>query len=296
MEIESNHLIVFDACSIINLLYIDYEHQEIFRLLDKYFDFYIPQKVQQEIRINAFKKIREIKVKTNKDERLKEDLDDYLNQKIGRFWSNVIQDVQIEKDLGQNIYDDLSDIIGSKEDKGEWYCVAHSLYLSRICQSRLAFFTDDFPAKEKYSIIFKNQRVGLIEDTSDLLILLYWNCPEINEKKVRALLRDLYVQYDSELKSLLNEIRAFRERNFEKINPKLRNCISGFQHNLENIELDNLNTNKDEIIANSRNYKKVLENIFDNHAKVFELNSDKNLLTKIGNIFTFLDHNNIFKF
>lgn len=274
---------------------IDYEHQEIIKNLNKYFDFFLPEKVQNEIRTNAKNKVSSIEVKTKKDKEYKENYNKYIDVLIGRLWQNVSQDQQIEKDLGKNIYKELSKIIGFRKNDGEWYCVAHSLYLSRMCQTRLSLITDDYPAIKKYEGIFESQKIGLIEDSSDFLILLFWNCPEIDKRKVSRYLKDLYSEYKREVDKLLDKIRDFRYYKLTAKDTQLRIKISEFEQALNNLKLDDLNQKKNEILNASGKFKKPLKDLFERFGIVFELDRSHNLLNKIQSTLSYLEGNEIFK-
>lgn len=295
MELKSKNLLVLDACSIINLLYIDFDHEIIFKNLNDYFEFYISEKVINEIRNNALVRADFLRSKKSITTREYQDLTEYINITLGELYSNVFTDRTLKDLYSESVYDDIHDIIGGRENKGEWYSIALSLFISRYKMSRLAFITDDLPAKDQYYSVIRNQNIGLIEDTSDFFTLMYWLCPNIDQQKFHQILQDLYAQYASGARSLGKEIKNFRSHKVKPSNRKLDSKLSNLQYKLERLEIENIHDLRDKILLNAGKHVTPLKIIFNKNNKVFEATTNKSLLNNIRTKIDYSYKKSIFK-
>ena len=222
------HSIILDACTIINLLRIDGEDEFIFKLL-KLLDLNIASLVFEEVNSN---------VKKNP---LSEEQKRYIDQRIPQFIPFSRKTDNIINDISQDFFEQVRKFTKhTKKDNGELISSVLSLCVSRENNSKVYFYTDDFPAKEQFAPFFAFQQIGVIGDSIDLLLFLYWSNSDFKEKSLRKYLQDLKSEYNTPLKQLVNIIQkkkdsfSVRDKKDPNLNENINKIISGyFDSNLE---------------------------------------------------------------
>lgn len=173
--------IVIDACTLINLLRIDEDDNFLYKHL-KSLDVHISETVYNEIKKNVFKNpISETDAKR---------INILLPLLPGVF--NFHQDEEIKRDVGSDFFEQIQSYAGhAKKINGELFSSILALVLSRSEESKVCFYTDDYPAKKEFNQLFAIQQIGLIEDSIDLLLMLHWSKSNFSKKKLETLLSDL---------------------------------------------------------------------------------------------------------
>lgn len=200
-----NTPIVIDACSLINLLRIDEDDNFLYKHL-KSLDVHISETVYNEIKSNIFKNA----ISETDAKRIKILLP--LFPTVFKFH----QDEDIKKDVGIQYFEQIFSYTGhSKKYNGELISSVLALVLSRYEESIVCFLTDDFPAKNEFSQFFSIQKIGLIEDSIDLLLMLHWSKSNFSRKKLESILSDLRAEYNRTQNTFVKEIVALKT-NFKK--------------------------------------------------------------------------------
>lgn len=222
-----NTPIVIDACTLINLLRIDEDDNFLYKHL-KSLEVHIAETVYNEIRKNVFRNaISEIDEKR---------IDTLLPLLPSEF--KLHQDEVIKKDVGKEYFEQISSFTGhTKKFNGELISSVLALVLSRCEESKVCFLTDDFPAKEEFSPFFTIQQIGLIEDSIDLLLMLYWSKSDFTKRKLENVLFDIKAEYNRTQSAFVGEIVKLKS-NFKQgtaIRKIIENIADSF-YNKRNID------------------------------------------------------------
>lgn len=288
-----NHIVcILDACSIINLIHIDEEDYLVKRLINNV-EFYLCQEVFKEVNKNVYDKInnlpKERRVKINELNNKREEISKVLNV----FRRNQKHDDQIRHELGNGFFDEVQDLTNYPKNNGEFYSTALALYLSRFkliknsqsdfVNTKVFFHTDDYPAKNDFSSFYLHQQIGYIEDTADLLLLLYRLDDSFNKIQLDRFLSNLFSEYAPEVSSLekrLRELKTELSINLRKDRNFVYN-LSQLINKLDEHNFNGINENADFFFSQRRKYSKVCQ-LIDEYESVFELATDSmNLLKKI---------------
>lgn len=271
----SNITCVLDACSIINLIHIDEDETLLKRL--KHLNILICQCVFKEVNSNVYKRLyldQTIStIEINEQRKI-------IDQKINLFRHYQILDDNITKDLGKDIFSQVKEMSNYKKDNGEFFSSVLCLYKSRFEPTKLFFHTDDFPAKEEFSSFYKSQQIGCIEDTADLLLLLYRLDDDFKENELDELLSKLQSQYTSQVSELAKKLQSY------KIPPKLlrdldyRKNISILIRELNNYKLDSIQEIKKFFFSRVKRYKGVCS-LLESFDLISDLGGTDNLVSKI---------------
>jgi len=193
------HPVILDACTIINLLRIDEEDEFLFKSI-KSLDLHIANIVYQEVNQNINKN-------SLSDEQKK-----YIEQMLPLFLPHALQDSDIIKNISQKHFDDLCLFSNhKKKPNGELYSSALSLYISRDKNSKVYFYTDDFPAKKQFSPYFSYQQIGVIGDSIDLLLYLHWAKSDFDKNRLKKYLQNLKYGYNASLRQLKEKIQTKKD-------------------------------------------------------------------------------------
>lgn len=271
----SNITCVLDACSIINLIHIDEDDILIKRL--KYLNIIICERVFKEVKSNAYKRL------TIDQTISKEDKKNYIkiiDQKINIFRKYQVFDNVIINDLGNDFIDQVKELSKYSKNNGELYSSALSLYKSRLESTKLFFHTDDFPAKDEFSSFFATQQIGHIEDTSDLLLLLYSLDDNFKNKELEELLSKLQFQYTSQISILTKKLREYQVPRGLLKDFAFRKNLSYLIDGLSNYNFDRVYKIKDFFINNRRKYK-VISDLLKDFDLISDLGVSDNLVNKI---------------
>jgi hypothetical protein len=278
---------VLDACAIINLIYIDLEHGNDFliRKLEDYYCLYICEKVLKETKKNAYSRSGK-RVDDRKE----------IGRKIAYFRRFIKPDEIILKDCGKEFFDTVEGLANYKKKNGEFYSTALSLYLSRYSFSSVTFYTDDKPAEEHFTSFFRNQQIGKIEDSIDLLILLYWLNQDFREKELENLLTELYSQYAVSVKGLLSYIRKYKNSRKPWEIKGIKRFLDELEAKLDTLYFYGIKEIRRYIIKHSKQHP-ILCGKLEEYREVFELDSEKNkdILTKIRQARENVRKNRIYK-
>jgi hypothetical protein len=279
----NNITCILDACSVINLIHIDEDDFILKRL--KHLNIFICEKVFKEIGGNVYSKIEKLK-KSQEREGDIESKKKQIDITLSFFRSLQVSNEKILADFGDNFFDIISENSSYTKPNGEFYSTALAIYLASTIPTKLFFHTDDCPAKEALGNFFSLQQIGLIEDTSDLLVLLYRLDESFDINQLDKLLSALFSEYAAEVSALekrLLEVKSAlplnlrKDRNFtialDKMLLKLKTHDFTELSNLKSYFFENKTRNK--IICD-------ILNLYDN---VFYLESNSSdLLKKISNL------------
>ena len=216
--------IVLDTCTILNLLRID-EDEFLYKKLIK-LEINICQSVFDEAN-------RNVRTKTFSENQRK-----YISSHTPQLVPFIIRcDEQFEKEYKACI----QEFCAYKKENGEFYSMLISLYLCRQKHCRLYFYTDDYPAKCVFDSFFNYQQIGVIGDTIDLLVFLYWSNPDFDQRKLEKYLQNLLSEFATPFKEFHNQFMEKKER---WITRNIKNKI--LKENLDKIErgLEGLNFEK----------------------------------------------------
>lgn len=284
MERVENIHCVLDACTAINLIHIDQDEFLLKRLAKLQTN--ITDKVQTEIRKNIFKKYEDHKFKSASEKRKKIN---ELDKKVSFFLQFKISDETIKKDIGdENFFEDVKTITKYKKENGEFFSAALCLFLSRLKHLKVFFHTDDFPATNEFSNFFRFHQIGRIEDSVDLLILLYVHSDSTNftKNKLTSLLTELFQEYATQVKKFEKELEKFIGEIPAKKIPKMYNLkfnLDGLLKNVRELNFNGINAIRLEL---EREKLEELNGIFNKYETVFELENGEssNILMKIKSI------------
>ncbi|MDO4524290.1 MAG: hypothetical protein Q4B61_03040 [Bacteroidales bacterium] len=214
--------VVIDACTIINLLRIDDEDNFLYKHLTS-LDIHMASTVYEEIKKNIFRNAIDGTVEKR------------INVLLPSLPSKIIlhKDTEITNDIGDEYYKKICSFLGhTKKFNGELISSVLALTLSRTEESKVCFFTDDFPAKEEFKQFFAIQQIGFIEDSIDLLLMLYWLKENFTKPKLMTVLSDLKAEYNRIQKSFVENIGKTKS-NFNR-NPKIRSIINEIENSFYN--------------------------------------------------------------
>ena len=210
-----NNVVVRDACTIINLARID-EDEFIEEKVKKLCPYAI-EKVMDEVR-NRYVPSG----KTSKQE-----------IHIVPYWGGIClfanNDVLEQLEFAQSFLD-------YQKLNGELYSAALSLYLSRVENEKVLFYTDDNPACKTFKSFFDFQQIGYIGDSVDLLLFLYWLSPadkfsqEELKKYLTSLRGEYIVKFREVIKAIDNYASALKS---SKKNEKKKFELKGLSYRLQ---------------------------------------------------------------
>jgi len=187
--------VVLDTCTIINLLRIDEDDEFLFKNL-KNLNLNISDCVYNEVQKNVNKKP------------LTKEQKDYITQRLPSFAAHIISP---DKKFKDDYLAELKKFCNYTKENGELHSTLLSLHICRKEGSRLFFYTDDFPAKRQFAPYFSYQQIGIIGDSVDLLLFLYWSVLDFKEKRLNKYLQNLYSEYATPLKDFSNKITTNKD-------------------------------------------------------------------------------------
>lgn len=193
---------VIDACTLINLLRVDEDDNFLYKHLLS-LDMHISETVYNEIKKNVFKNaISEVDAKRIR----------ILLPSIPENFK-LHQDEEIKNDVGFTFFEEIRTYVGHvKKNNGEFISCVLALILSRCNESKVCFLTDDYPAKKEFTRFFKIQQIGLIEDSIDLLLMLYWLKSDFSRNKLETILFDLKTEYHRTHKAFVSQIISIKTK------------------------------------------------------------------------------------
>ena len=210
--------IVIDACTLINLLRIDEDDNYLYKHLMS-LDIHISETVYNEFKANLFKNA----IDDTDKERLKDII--FLPS------FDHHKDEDIKRNLGNKWVEKIVSYVGhTKQQNGELLSSLLALGLSREKGERICFITDDYPAKDEFNKFFSIQQIGSIEDSVDLLLMLYWTEEDFSMQMLKRNLYDLRAEYYKVIDNFVKKIDALRSQYGQKplIRKKLDSIVNAF--------------------------------------------------------------------
>jgi hypothetical protein len=264
---ELKPVCVLDACTIINLACIDIESQNgfIIKKLVEYYCLNVTEKVMEE-------SIKNGNLRAGKMSSLNDDSKKEIRKKIAYFWQFIKSNQSILKDLGKNFFTEVGNLTGYNKENGEFYSTALSLNLSRIHRMPVTFYTDDKPAERYFTSFFREQQVGKIEDSIDLLVFLYWLNPEFKKKDLDNILSELYSQYAAPVNELLSEVRKYKNSRRYTDLKKIRNLLDQLEPKLDGLNFGGIRELKKSILKHKKTHPELC-NIIERYDEVFKLDA-----------------------
>jgi len=194
---KMNNITILDACTIINILHIDDEDDFLFKQM-KQLDIFLPPVILEEVDKNRRKK--------QVDESKEHQIDRNFPQLYA--YNENIDDY--EKDGTLELIKEFTE--HTKKENGELLATALALKLSREWNTKVFFYTDDFPAHKEFADYFGFQQIGQIQDSVDLLIFLYrLNKAEVFPKqKLQQYLSMLSAEYNLLSKKIVDAAEEYK--------------------------------------------------------------------------------------
>jgi len=294
--------IVLDACSIINLIYIEigYGSDVLFnRLKSDAFCIYFCDKVIDEVSKNAKIELNRQRKWGRKSTSFRKNVFDEdereIEEKIATFRKFTFRTEQIIADQGKEYYNHVKALSRYKKDNGEFYSAALSLYLSRKNKTQLTFYTDDLPAHGDFCNFFNGQQIGKIEDTVDLLVFIYWYFDDFDKRQLETCLSELRSQYTTDIKRLSHYIKGYKEKQSNKSLKSIRKPLDALERKLNQFELEGINDIRKELYKHKNKHKSICD-IIDEFDKIFRIESKgNNMIEKIKKTLKNLNENRIYK-
>jgi len=265
---NKKQIIVLDAHTIIYLINsgIIYDEDFVFSLLKKNnFKIVLSEKVMEEARRNAKYLINREKTQEQKNGNFRKDKfiekESLIDKKIEAYRSFVMLDSMIKQELGNDFFKKVTKLSDYKKNNGEFYSAALSLYLSRLQARQLTFYTDDAPAQKALSVFFRDQQIGKIEDSVDLLVLLFWIDPVFNENKMINYLTELRSQLRVEIRLLEKSVNHYKNRYPRRKHSQLFKLLSEMERRLSDYDLKRIEELMREIFKLRKKYRELCENL-----------------------------------
>ena len=218
---------ILDACTIINILRIDDEDDFLFKQI-------------QQLEIRLPKIILEEANKNRRKRRDDESKEHQIDQNISLLYACYENLDEYKKDGTIKSIIEFSQ--HTKKENGELCATALALKLSREWNTRVYFYTDDFPAKKEFADYFGYQQIGHIQDSVDLLVFLYrLNEPYVFPKqRLQQYLSLLSAEYIVSFKKMVDAAKEYKQKHTSPHEKKrdrelyfaIENVISGF-YNVE---------------------------------------------------------------
>jgi len=288
MEIKNvSQIVLLDACTLINILYID-EDELLGKLLKKV-NFFIAEKVYEETKGNLFARLT---FKQKKDDNFKEN----LRSRLYHLYPNVIKNSHILKLADQNFINDSHKVFNYNKLNGEFFSSSYSLLLSRLYNTKVIFITDDYPAHQHFSKYYKFQKIGYIEDIVDLLIFLSTMSNLFTTIILNNFFTSILSSYNSQIVGFRKELEKFRNELTvqQKKDHFLSKNLTSLLKKLSNFELDEIKKYRNKF--NTRKYP-TLTRIIRNNDSVLDINSEsrKAMIDKVNNTIKSLKAQKIYK-
>lgn len=288
MEIKNgSQIVLLDACTLINILYID-EDEFLGKLLKKV-NFFIAEKVFEETKKNllsrlTFKQKNDVKIKNN------------LSSRLLHLSSNVIKNKHILELIDPNFINDSLNVFNYRKQNGEYFSSCYALLISRLYNTKVIFVTDDYPARKHFTKYYEFQQIGYVEDVVDLLVFLSTMSNSFTTIMLNNYFTSILSAYNSQIVDFKKELEKFR--NILTIQQKkdrfLSKNLTSLIKKLSEFELGGLKIYRNKF--NTRNYS-TLRKIIKNYDSVFDINSEslKSMSQKVNNTIKSLKKYKLYK-
>jgi hypothetical protein len=228
---------IIDACTLINLMYIDNGDDFLFKKMYHLLSIKICDKVIEEVRKNAFVSLNNLTHRVStENQRIREEKRKFINIKIGELLRYQQFDNQILEDFGEDFFAKGKDIFSYTKNNGEFFSSCIALYNSRFNQKKITFYTDDAPAKLEFQPYFDFEQIGYIEDSVDLIMFIYCHNDDFKKQLLLEYLSELKSQYNTDLKKALNTTREYKSNNNDR---GIRSILNEIEHILEKLDFPN---------------------------------------------------------
>lgn len=248
-------IFILDTCTINNLLQVDLtcnddecelEYNYLSKI-NKQFEIKLPQKNYDELK-NTF-------TKNFSDGKKIKYLSDYITKYIPAYLDTVDKsDYDSSLEFIKKICPKYKD-----EDNGELHSTVYALYLNRYKKSlafQTYFITDDDEAIQDFKAVFKNNYLGEIFTTIDLLLIL--SIYEIiSHKNVMDFAHDLKKQYIQSYSELIYEIELLQKTDLKA---QESSFLTKLYENIEKLNFDNIKVDMEHsLYKNIKNKKKSID-------------------------------------
>lgn len=280
---DSRIFCILDACSIINLLHID-EDGKLIERLNK-LEILICEEVFKEVERNVFTRIGKFdRIAGAKSIFERKQVRKEIDQKLGVIRGWTVLNETINEDFGKDYFAKVAKMTSYKKRNGELDSTAIALALTRTEECKLFFHTDDFVAKAYFKTFYRDQQIGYIEDSADLLLLLYRLDEKFNLKELDELLSRLASEYNLEVSSLIKRLESFNlsAKEYQRTR-KLRPNLQELLRKLRNRDFEGLNYLYEFFKKNKSKHSRIFE-AFEKHKIVIELEPAQGSTNLIGKI------------
>lgn len=252
-------IFILDTCTINNLLQVDLtcnddecelEYNYLSKI-NKQFEIKLPQKNYDELK-NTF-------TKNFSDGKKIKYLSDYITKYIPAYLDTVDKsDYDSSLEFIKKICPKYKD-----EDNGELHSTVYALYLNRYKKSlafQTYFITDDDEAIQDFKAVFKNNYLGEIFMTIDLLLIL--SIYEIiSHKNVMDFAHDLKKQYIQSYSELIYEIELLQKTDLKA---QESSFLTKLYENIEKLNFDNIKVDmKHSLYKNIKNKQKSIDTLLN---------------------------------
>jgi hypothetical protein len=272
---------ILDACTIINLLHID-EDEFLLKKLSS-LGFKICKKVYDETRKNAFKKFERIRPYPSEKNKL-------IERKLNYFRERIHNDESYTE-----LSDSVMESLNYHKRNGEYFSILLSYYLNTFEKCHILFFTDDSPAKQYFSPHLGHNKIGYIEDSVDLLILLYRQTQEITTNDLKKFLSSLYSEYAVEIKELEKEINELDIPSHQIRNKDASLKLNQMRHSIKNLNFDEASKIYIDVCDDSKKYS-FLYDVLSRYSSFFEKKLSSDFLEKIKDNISYVDSKPFYKY
>ena len=284
---EKGQIVLLDACTLINILYID-EDEIIIKLLKK-LNFFIVEKVYIETKKKLFARL----IPEQKDD---ENFKNKLRDSLLHLSTNIIRNKHIQELFDPNFINDSLEVFNYRKQNGEFFSSSYSLLLSRFYDTKVIFITDDYPARQHFSECFKFQQIGYVEDIVDLLVFLSTMSKLFTTIMLNNFFTSIISAYNSQIVGFRKELEKFRNGLTiqQKRDSYLRENLTSLLNKLSTFELDEIKKYRNKF--NKRKYP-ILNTILKNNDSVFDINSEsrKTMIEKVNNTIKSLEKQKLYK-
>lgn len=207
-----NEILVFDACSIINIMRIDSE--------DEFLGDWIRNTSPQ----IAETVIGEVMDNYNKNP-LDKDIRERINKNLARLYCYQTSDDDIKSFDNSVMMNELVKFSNhQKKLNGELFSTGLCLKEHNKSGKTTLFITDDYPAQKEFTDYFTLHQIGYIIDTIDLLLIIFHRSKDSSFSKYRLIeyITRLKKRYGSEYLEIIDIVKALAEKfaNSKKSNDK----------------------------------------------------------------------------
>jgi hypothetical protein len=272
---------ILDTCTIINLIHID-EDEFLLKKLSS-LEFRICKTVYDETRKNAFKKFERIRPYPS-------DRSKIIERKLNYFRERIHNDESFT-DLSDSVLESMN----YPKRNGEFFSILLSYYLNTFEKCHILFFTDDSPAKEYFIPHFAHNKMGYIEDSVDLLILLYRQNQEFTATDLKKFLSSLYSEYAVEIGELEKEINGLDIPSHQIKNRDASLKLNQMRTAIKNLKLDDASKIYVDVCDDSKKYN-FLYDVFSKYSAFFDKELSTDFLNKIKDNISYVDSKPFYKY